>query len=283
MIESIYGRDYPVIQGLTTGAGAAGLAHLPCSPISCRRRSIRGRPGDGRRDHRRTVRSRRLAVAADACRRSSHSRHERIRCRSRRSSSRPTTRSPSTMALFLQAPSWAHPFGTDNFGRDMLSRTIWAYSIDMQIAVFATIAPFVVGTLVGAFVGYRGGIVEALFGRIVDADHHLPVPRARDRHRRGPRARAQEHVHRRRRGRLGLLRPPDRGGDEGAEAARLRRGRPRHGLQPRPHHPPPSPAERHHAGDRLLDDRHGAGHPARLEPRLSRASAPNRPPRNGAC
>jgi peptide/nickel transport system permease protein len=69
----------------------------------------------------------------------------------------------------LAGPSWAHPFGTDNFGRDMLSRTLWAYSVDMQIAVFATTAPFIVGTLVGAFVGYRGGVVESLFGRIVDA------------------------------------------------------------------------------------------------------------------
>jgi peptide/nickel transport system permease protein len=69
----------------------------------------------------------------------------------------------------MQAPSAAHPFGTDNFGRDMLSRVIHAYRIDMQIAVFATTAPFVFGTIVGALVGYVGGWAEALFGRIVDA------------------------------------------------------------------------------------------------------------------
>ena len=51
----------------------------------------------------------------------------------------------------------------------MLSRVISAYTIDMQIAVFATISPFVFGTLVGALVGYYGGIAEAIFGRIVDA------------------------------------------------------------------------------------------------------------------
>ena len=44
----------------------------------------------------------------------------------------------------MQGPSWAHPFGTDNFGRDMLSRVIHAYRIDMQIAVFATTGPFIV-------------------------------------------------------------------------------------------------------------------------------------------
>lgn len=69
----------------------------------------------------------------------------------------------------MQAPSAAHPFGTDNFGRDMLSRVIHAYRIDMQIAVFATTAPFVFGTIVGALVGYVGGWAEALFGRAVDA------------------------------------------------------------------------------------------------------------------
>ena len=69
----------------------------------------------------------------------------------------------------MQGPSWAHPFGTDNFGRDMLSRVIHAYRIDMQIAVFATTGPFVFGSIVGALVGYVGGWVEAVFGRVVDA------------------------------------------------------------------------------------------------------------------
>ena len=67
------------------------------------------------------------------------------------------------------APSAAHPFGTDNFGRDVLSRVIHAYTIDMQIAFFATVFSFVVGTVIGALVGYAGGLAETIFGRIVDA------------------------------------------------------------------------------------------------------------------
>ncbi|MDJ0933591.1 ABC transporter permease [Breoghania sp.] len=74
----------------------------------------------------------------------------------------------------LQAPSAAHLFGTDNFGRDMLSRVIHAYTVDMQIAVFATVVPTIVGTLIGAFVGYVGGITESIFGRIVDATITFP-------------------------------------------------------------------------------------------------------------
>lgn len=74
----------------------------------------------------------------------------------------------------LAPPSWAHPFGTDSFGRDVLSRVIHAYTINMQIAIFATIGPFVFGTIIGAFVGYAGGISEAIFGRIVDATVTFP-------------------------------------------------------------------------------------------------------------
>jgi peptide/nickel transport system permease protein len=75
----------------------------------------------------------------------------------------------------MQAPSAAHPFGTDNFGRDVLSRVIHAYRIDMQIAVFATIGPFVFGTIIGALVGYAGGWAEVVFGRIVDAVITFPL------------------------------------------------------------------------------------------------------------
>lgn len=77
-------------------------------------------------------------------------------------------------SALLAPPSWAHPFGTDNFGRDVLSRVIHAYTIDMQIAIFATIGPFIFGTIVGAFVGYAGGLSEAIFGRIVDATITFP-------------------------------------------------------------------------------------------------------------
>ncbi len=68
----------------------------------------------------------------------------------------------------LQAPSWAHPFGTDQFGRDILSRTIAASRLDLQIALFATIGPLLAGGLIGLLVGYFGGIADMVFGRLVD-------------------------------------------------------------------------------------------------------------------
>jgi peptide/nickel transport system permease protein len=68
----------------------------------------------------------------------------------------------------LQQPSPAHPFGTDNFGRDVLSRTIWAARIDLQIAIFGTLFPAIFGTFVGALIGYVGGLFDLLFRRLVD-------------------------------------------------------------------------------------------------------------------
>ena len=74
----------------------------------------------------------------------------------------------------LHPPSLAHPFGTDNFGRDVLSRTIWAARIDLQIAVFATVFAAVFGTLVGCVVGYLGGWLDAAFRRVVDVFVTIP-------------------------------------------------------------------------------------------------------------
>ena len=66
------------------------------------------------------------------------------------------------------APSLAHPFGTDNFGRDVLSRVIWATRIDLQIALFCTLFPLIFGTVNGALTGFYGGWLDVVFGRLVD-------------------------------------------------------------------------------------------------------------------
>ena len=74
----------------------------------------------------------------------------------------------------MQPPSWPHPFGTDNFGRDILSRTIWASRIDLQIAIFSTLVPALFGTLLGSVLGYVGGWPDAVFRRIVDVFITIP-------------------------------------------------------------------------------------------------------------
>lgn len=68
----------------------------------------------------------------------------------------------------LQAPGLAHPFGTDSFGRDILSRVIWAARLDIQIAVFSTIFALGFGTILGALCGFYGGWFDAIVSRVID-------------------------------------------------------------------------------------------------------------------
>jgi peptide/nickel transport system permease protein len=68
----------------------------------------------------------------------------------------------------FRAPSWAHPFGTDQFGRDVLSRVIYATRLDLQIAFIATVFCFLTGVFFGLVGGYFGGAVDQLVGRLVD-------------------------------------------------------------------------------------------------------------------
>lgn len=75
----------------------------------------------------------------------------------------------------LEPPSWAHPFGTDHLGRDVLSRVIVAARIDLGIAVCAVALSFVVGLLLGAYAGYFGGWTDRIVGRFVDAIMAFPL------------------------------------------------------------------------------------------------------------
>ena len=72
------------------------------------------------------------------------------------------------LAESLQAPSSAHPMGTDTLGRDILTRVVYGGRIDLTFAFITTLVPFVLGALVGAFAGYRGGWLDTTVNRIVD-------------------------------------------------------------------------------------------------------------------
>jgi len=68
----------------------------------------------------------------------------------------------------LLGPSLAHPFGTDNYGRDILSRVIWGARIDLQLAIIGVIFPFMIGTFIGAVSGYIGGRFDSFCMRVID-------------------------------------------------------------------------------------------------------------------
>jgi peptide/nickel transport system permease protein len=75
---------------------------------------------------------------------------------------------------FLQPPSWAHPFGTDNFGRDVFSRIIHGARVDLEMGIMGVIWPFMLGTLLGSLAGYFGGVVDMLIMRLVDITLAFP-------------------------------------------------------------------------------------------------------------
>ena len=78
-------------------------------------------------------------------------------------------------ASTLQSVSWRHPLGTDLYGRDQLSRIIFAARIDLSVAFAATAAAVVIGALLGAIIGYRGGWVDHIAMRPVDAIMAFPA------------------------------------------------------------------------------------------------------------
>ena len=74
----------------------------------------------------------------------------------------------------LRPPSWIHPFGTDNFGRDVLSRVLHAAKLDIQIGFFCVLFPWIVGSVLGSIAGYVGGIVDTVIMRMVDTFTAFP-------------------------------------------------------------------------------------------------------------
>ena len=77
----------------------------------------------------------------------------------------PTTVHPREALL---PPSLGHPFGTDNLGRDMLSRTIYGVQVDLLLGIVTTYVSLAIGVLVGAVAGYYRGVREGILMRLVD-------------------------------------------------------------------------------------------------------------------
>jgi peptide/nickel transport system permease protein len=70
--------------------------------------------------------------------------------------------------LKLEPPSAEHWFGTDAFGRDVLSRVIYGARISLFVGAFATFAGVVIGTIIGVVSGYLGGLVDRLVTAATD-------------------------------------------------------------------------------------------------------------------
>lgn len=74
----------------------------------------------------------------------------------------------------LSAPSLAHIFGTDNFGRDIFSRVVQGIGTSFTIALFINVIGLFFGTVIGAAAGYVGGWFDDILMRICDAITAFP-------------------------------------------------------------------------------------------------------------
>ncbi|HLJ61600.1 MAG TPA: ABC transporter permease [bacterium] len=78
------------------------------------------------------------------------------------------------LASGLQPPSAAHWFGTDQLGRDILTRVLYAARIDLQIGTIGVIIPLIMGVVIGLFAGYYAGWPDAILGRVIDVVTAFP-------------------------------------------------------------------------------------------------------------
>lgn len=77
-------------------------------------------------------------------------------------------------AAVLKAPSIRHWFGTDNFGRDIFVRVVEGVRSTFLISIFTVVCGAVVGTAIGAFTGYYGGIIDEILMRFNDSLASFP-------------------------------------------------------------------------------------------------------------
>ena len=75
----------------------------------------------------------------------------------------------------LSGPSWRHPLGTDELGRDVLLRLLYGGRVSLAVGLSAAVVAALFGTVLGIIAGYRGGWLDAALMRLTDGVIALPL------------------------------------------------------------------------------------------------------------
>jgi oligopeptide transport system permease protein len=86
----------------------------------------------------------------------------------------PQTYSDQDLSVSLQGPSWAHPFGTDALGRDLMTRLIFGARISLTVGIVVQMVILAIGVPMGLAAGYLGGKVDTTIMRLVDVLYAMP-------------------------------------------------------------------------------------------------------------
>jgi peptide/nickel transport system permease protein len=78
------------------------------------------------------------------------------------------------LLAIYEPPSLAHPFGTDDLGRDLATRILYGGRVSLTIGLLAVTVAITMGTLVGVAAGYYGGWIDSVLMRFVDALYSFP-------------------------------------------------------------------------------------------------------------
>ena len=82
---------------------------------------------------------------------------------------------PSDMAFdMMESPSWLHPLGTDDLGRDLLSRIIVGTQVSLFVGISTVVIALIAGLILGVLAGYLGGWVDHVIMRYIDLQWAFP-------------------------------------------------------------------------------------------------------------
>ena len=79
-----------------------------------------------------------------------------------------------TTTSYLAGPSFEHPMGTDELGRDLLARVIYGARLSISIGLTTALTAFLIGSVYGAIAGFAGSKIDGLMMRGVDIAYSLP-------------------------------------------------------------------------------------------------------------